>query len=104
MRSFGNLSGFFLAIALCFSFAVRCFAGTNDIDSKYASLPNLTDDQRAKIATIEKEADDQIMAILTDEQKTALQGQNAPAAGSRLYANDAASMTSGPARLLAIQV
>jgi hypothetical protein len=97
MRHFRKVTGL-LAAALFFGAAIRCFGGTGDIDSKYASLPNLTDDQKAKIAAIEKQADDQIMTILTDDQKAALQGQNAPAAaapGSGLYANDAASMTSG---------
>ncbi len=96
MRHIEKFSGFLLAIAFCFSATVRCFG---DIDSKYASLPNLTDDQKSKIAAIEKQADDQIMAILTDEQKTALQSPAAPAAaapGSGLYSNDATSMTSGP--------
>jgi hypothetical protein len=71
---------------------------TNSIDPKYAALPNLTDDQKSKIASIEKQANDQIMAILTDQQKAALNGSAAPtpAPGSGLYSNDATSMTSGP--------
>jgi len=100
MRHIGKFSGFFLAAVLVLGASIRCLGGPNDIDSKYASLPNLTDDQKTKIAAIEKQADDQIMAILTDDQKAAIQGQSAPSAaaapGSGLYANDAASMTSGP--------
>ena len=66
---------------------------------RYAGLPNLTADQKAKIAAIEKQADEQVMAVLTAEQKTALAAQDttAPAPpGSGLYAAEAKSQTSGP--------
>jgi hypothetical protein len=99
MRPISKFGGSFLAILVVFGATVRCFGGSGDLDSKYAALPNLTDDQKSKIAAIEKQADDQIMALLTDEQKSALQSQSAPAAaapGSGLYSNDATSMTSGP--------
>ncbi|HEX4056028.1 MAG TPA: hypothetical protein VHX86_17320 [Tepidisphaeraceae bacterium] len=99
MRSHQKLGFLLLAVVLAVSSVARADDSQPAIDAKYAALPNLTDDQKAKIAAIEKQADDQIMALLTDEQKLALNGQSAPAAlapGSGLYANEAAAMTSGP--------
>jgi hypothetical protein len=95
MRYIGTFCGTFLAMMFIFGATIQCFG---DIDAKYSSLPNLTDDQKAKIAAVEKQADDQIIAILTDEQKSALQSAGAATAapGSGLYSNDATSMTSGP--------
>jgi hypothetical protein len=95
MRSSAKTLGLMLAAVLALSSAA--LADEVSIDAKYANLPNLTDDQKAKIASIEKQANDQIMALLTDEQKAALAGQSSPPApGSGLYANEAASMTTGP--------
>jgi hypothetical protein len=63
MRLIEKMGGVALAMVLGLAGVVRAA----DIDTKYASLPNLTDEQKAKIAAIEKSADDQITAILTDE-------------------------------------
>jgi hypothetical protein len=65
---------------------------------RYVGLPNLTDAQKAKIAAIEKQADEQVMAVLSPEQKAAMTAQDATAAapaGSGLYAAEAKSKTSG---------
>ena len=73
--------------------------GDEIANPRYAALPNLTDEQKAKIVAIEKQADERVMAILTDEQKTALRNQEAGAsaeAGSGLYSAEATAKTSGP--------
>jgi len=66
---------------------------------RYAGLPNLTEEQKAKIAAIEKQADAQVTALLTDEQKSALaaaDGGAAAPAGGGLYAAEAGAKTGGP--------
>jgi hypothetical protein len=96
MRSFTKL-GLCAAGLLFYGLSI---ASADDAihNPRYSALPNLTDDQRAKIAAIEKHADEQVMEILTDEQKTAMAGKTvAPAApGGGLYADDATGKTSGP--------
>jgi uncharacterized membrane-anchored protein YhcB (DUF1043 family) len=95
MSSLARLCGFFVSATL--GMGSICLAD-GAMDSKYSSLPNLTDDQKSKIAAIEKQAEDQILLILTDDQKAALTAEETPqpAAGTGLYANDAAGMTKGP--------
>jgi len=92
------------SIVLAATIVVACggFSLADDTTPKnprYAGLPNLTDEQKAKIAAIEKQADEQVMAILNGDQKAALKAQDtageAPA-GSGLYAAEAKAQTSGP--------
>ena len=99
MRSLAKMCGVALAAVMICGATVR---GDGGMDAKYSGLPNLSDDQKEKIAAIEKQAEDQILAILTDDQKAALTAEETPTraggvdGGLGLYASDATAMTKGP--------
>ncbi len=87
-----------IAIIACFIFAPAPRAEEQGSSGRYSSIPNLAEEQKAKIEAIQKQTDEQVMAILNDEQKAALRTtiEKPAEPGSGLYSAETNGKKDGP--------